>query len=98
MDVNDENTGEEGDDTGPIVLLNLNSEGIVLIFACRTPLKGYSSDGSSNRSLKSPAKLASSGDSSKENFCDTKQARRIHEHAQNVKKALQMHRSSSSDL
>lgn len=63
-----------------------------------TPLKGYSSDGSSNRSLKSPAKLASSGDSSKENFCDTKQARRIHEHAQNVKKALQMHRSSSSDL
>lgn len=63
-----------------------------------TPLKGYSSDGSTNRSLKSPAKLASSGDSSKENFCDTKQARRIHEHAQNVKKALQMHRSSSSDL
>lgn len=63
-----------------------------------TPLKGYSTvDGKPNRSP-SPAKQPSSGESLKENYCDTKQARRISEHAQNVKKALQMKRSSSSDL
>lgn len=63
-----------------------------------TPLKAYSSeDGSCQRSL-SLTKNASSVDSMKENYCDAKQARRINEHAQNVKKALQMQQSSSSDL
>jgi len=63
-----------------------------------TPLKGYSTvDESTNRSP-SPTKQPSSGDSLKENYCDARQARRISEHAQNVKKALQMQRSSSSDL
>ncbi|XP_015749443.1 PREDICTED: afadin- and alpha-actinin-binding protein B-like [Acropora digitifera] len=63
-----------------------------------TPLKAYSSeDGSRQRSL-SLTKNASSVDAMKENYCDAKQARRINEHAQNVKKALQMQQSSSSDL
>lgn len=63
-----------------------------------TPLKAYSSeDGSCQRSL-SLTKNASTVDSMKENYCDAKQARRINEHAQNVKKALQMQQSSSSDL
>ena len=67
-------------------------------FFHRTPLKAYSSeDGSCQRSL-SLTKNASSVDSMKENYCDAKQARRINEHAQNVKKALQMQQSSSSDL
>lgn len=61
-----------------------------------TPLKGYSStDGSAGRSP-SPAKQVFSGDSSNEN-CDPRQARRINEHLQNVKKALQLKRSSSSN-
>lgn len=64
----------------------------------RTPVKGYpTTDGSLNKSP-SPANQTSSGDSTKENQCDTRQARRINEHLQNVKKALQMKRSSSSDL
>ena len=74
----------------------------ILLFYCRTPLKGFSEvDGSARKS--SPTREPSSGDSLKENQCDSnsadeRQARRINEHARNVKKALQMKRSSSSDL
>ena len=58
-------------------------------------------DGSAKKST--PTKQSSSGDSLKENQCnsntaDERQARRINEHARNVKKALQMKRSSSGDL
>ena len=74
----------------------------VLSFFRRTPLKGYSAvDGSERKS--SPTRQPSSGDSLKENQCDSntageRQAKRISEHARNVKKALQMKRSSSTDL
>ena len=67
-----------------------------------TPLKGYSIvEGSERTSL--PTKQSSSGDSLKEKQIDSntpgaKQARRISEHARNVKKALQLKRSSSGDL
>lgn len=67
-----------------------------------TPLKGYSIvEGSDRTSL--PMKQPSSGDSLKENQIDSntpdaKQARRINEHARNVKKALQLKSSSSGDL
>ena len=73
------------------------------LFICRTPLKAFSEvdDGSARKS--SPTRQSSSGDSLKENQCNSntageRQARRINEHARNVKKALQMKRSSSSDL
>ena len=67
-----------------------------------TPLKGYSIvEGSERTSL--PTKQSSCGDSLKEKQIDSntpgaKQARRISEHARNVKKALQLKRSSSGDL
>ena len=67
-----------------------------------TPLKGYSIvEGSERTSL--PTKQSSSNDSLKEKQIDSntpgaKQARRISEHARNVKKALQLKRSSSGDL
>ncbi|KAL9950371.1 hypothetical protein ACROYT_G042859 [Oculina patagonica] len=67
-----------------------------------TPLKGYATVDESTRKS-SPTRQPSSGDSLKENQCDSntageRQARRINEHARNVKKALQMKRSSSGDI
>lgn len=85
------------DDLYKALSLKTNKSQLISEFN-ETPVKGYpTTDGSLSKSP-SPAKQPSSGDSTKENQCDTRQARRINEHLQNVKKALQMKRSSSSDL